>query len=177
MFYILTNVAFSSSNPLLFLAENSQQDQGPMNLNPSPASPWSSCIKCLKFNAGAYSIMSSRERSKWKANLLGYIPVQAFVFMFPPSSHGCWNSLPSEHSSVRTWWPTRCRDRKMSLLKNYSKRGSFWPSPFAPAEFSQHSRGLGVRIICSNTWESVCFFLGKFRRWESSAVWRISQPL
>lgn len=28
--------------------------------------------------------MSSRERSKWKANLLGYIPVQAFVFMFPP---------------------------------------------------------------------------------------------
>lgn len=147
-----------------------------MSLNPSPASPWSSCIKCLKFNAGAYSAVSSRERSEWKAILLGCIPAQALVSVFPSSSHGCWNSLPSEHSPVRTLWLTWCRDWKMSLLKNYSKQASFWPSPFAPAEFCPHSRGLGVRVICS--WESLfAYSWGKFWRWESSAVLRIPEPL
>lgn len=127
-----------------------------MSLNTYPASPWSSCIKCLKFNAGAYSAMSSRERSEWKAILLGCIPAQALVFMFPSSSHGCWNSLPSEHSPVRTlFW---CRGWKMSLLKNYSKQASFWPSPFVLADFCQHGRGLGVRVIVV-VLESLCLLI------------------
>jgi hypothetical protein len=31
----------------------------------------------------------------------------------------------------------------MSLLENYNNQYSFQPSPFAPAEFCQHSRSLG----------------------------------
>lgn len=142
--------------------------------------PWSSCIKSLKFNAEVYRAMSSQETSRWKVNLCGCIPVQAFVFVCP-SPHGGWNSLLSEHSPVwGTLWSARCRDWTMSLIKNYSNQGSFPRVHLRLQDFVNTAGAWGFAPVVAAL-ESLCLlFLGENSEdekawlfWEFRSLWNL----
>lgn len=129
----------------------------------------------LELIALFYPEIEVNEKSTFWAVLLCRLLCFVFVSLFPPPE---WLKQFTIRilSCQRNLVVNMIYDWKMSLLKNYSNQGSFWRSPFAPAEFCQHSRSLGIHAICSSTWESMfAFSWGNFRIWESSAAPRISE--